>query len=78
MNNPRSEQRLFELLVETANVYIHLPYEALDTTIARSLKELGEFIGADRFYIFSYDFEKKTASITHEWCKIGVRPQINE
>jgi PAS domain S-box-containing protein len=78
MNNPRSEQRLFELLVETANSYIQLPYEALDSTIAHSLKELGEFIAADRFYIFSYDFEKQTASITHEWCNTGIRPQINE
>ena len=78
MDQPRSEQRLFELLVETANVYIHLPFEQLDGAIARSLKELGEYAGADRFYIFRYDLEAQTTSNTHEWCAEGIEPQIDE
>jgi PAS domain S-box-containing protein len=78
MNKPRSEQRLFELLVDTANVYINLSFDALDSTIARTLRELGEFIGADRFYIFSYDFEREVTHNTHEWCAEGIEPQIDE
>lgn len=42
-----SETRLFELLVETANTYIHLPYAELDAAIEDSMRKLGSFIGAD-------------------------------
>lgn len=67
---------LQQLLIETANTYIDLPEELLDQTINDSLKKMGEYIGADRFYLFSYDFVAMTASNTHEWCAEGIEPQI--
>ncbi len=74
----RSDQqlKLQQLLIETSNAYIDLPEELLDQTINDSLKKLGEYIGADRFYLFSYDFVHMTASNTHEWCAEGIEPQI--
>lgn len=67
---------LLELLVETANAFINLPAEHFNSEIHRSLQKLGSFVKADRFYIFSYDFEKQTASNTHEWCAEGIEPMI--
>lgn len=71
-----SDNRLFELLVETANTYIHLPYANLDRAIAESMRNLGSFIGADRIYLFAYDFERQIAINTHEWCAEGIEPMI--
>jgi PAS domain S-box-containing protein len=65
-------------LVETANTYINLPFDKLDTTIQRSMSDLGSFIGADRMYIFAYDFDRQIAINTHEWCAEGIEPQIQE
>jgi PAS domain S-box-containing protein len=74
----RNQERLWELLVETANTYINLPFDKLDTTIQRSMSDLGSFIGADRMYIFAYDFDRQIAINTHEWCAEGIEPQIQE
>ena len=70
--------RLQELLVDISNKYINLPLNQLDFKINKSLSDLGQFIGVDRFYIFDYDFENKTCSNTYEWCAEGIEAQIDE
>jgi len=74
----QNQERLWELLVETANTYINLPFDRLDATLQRSMHNLGTFIGADRVYIFAYDFDRQIAINTHEWCAEGIEPQIQE
>jgi PAS domain S-box-containing protein len=74
----RNQERLWELLVETANTYINLPFDKLDATIQQSMRDLGSFIGADRMYIFTYDFDRQITINTHEWCAEGIDPQIQE
>jgi PAS domain S-box-containing protein len=74
----QNQERLWELLVETANTYINLPFDRLDATIQRSMHDLGTFIGADRVYLFDYDFDRQIAINTHEWCAEGIDPQIQE
>lgn len=68
--------KLQDLLMKISNTYISVNPEFYDVAINNSLAELGEFIQADRFYIFSYDFEHKTCSNTHEWCAEGIVPQL--
>ncbi|MDP3944261.1 MAG: PAS domain S-box protein [Lutibacter sp.] len=70
--------RLQELLVDISNKYINLPLNQLDFKINKSLADLGQFIGADRFYIFDYDFDQQTCSNTYEWCAEGIEAQIDE
>jgi PAS domain S-box-containing protein len=67
---------LQRILMDIAATYINLPLEQLDAAIEQSLAQLGEFSGADRFYVFSYDFERMTTSNTHEWCAPGIAPQL--
>lgn len=74
--NLRFQTKLQELLMEISNTYINLPIEQFDEKINISLKELGEFVNADRFYIFDYDFVKQTCTNTHEWCAKDIEPQI--
>lgn len=70
------QTKLLELLMRVASTYINLPVEGFDEEINHSLEELGRFVGADRFFIFEYDFDALTSSNTHEWCAEGIEPMI--
>ncbi len=70
-------QNLFqEMLIKLSSEFNNLTADRIDTAINNSLRELGEFIGADRSYLFSYDFTKQTHTNTYEWCAEGVSPQM--
>jgi diguanylate cyclase (GGDEF)-like protein/PAS domain S-box-containing protein len=71
------QSRLQRLLMDMSARYIDLPLAAVDATIDDSLRELGEFVEADRVYVFDYDFERQTYSNTYEWCAAGIEPQID-
>ena len=68
--------RLQELLMNMAMTYINLPPEAVELAIRVSLKELGEFVGAMRSYVFDYDFQAEELHATHEWYREGLMPAI--
>jgi PAS domain S-box-containing protein len=72
----QQQSRLQELLVGLSSTYISLPLDAVEDVIRSSLRELGEFVGADRVYVFELDFVAGTASNTHEWCASGIEPQM--
>ncbi|SDW02191.1 response regulator [Thiocapsa roseopersicina] len=71
------ETRLQDLLMEISATYISLPLDRVDLVIETSLGHLGDFVGADRAYLFDYDFERLIATNTHEWCAQGIEPQID-
>ncbi|MFB1489602.1 MULTISPECIES: response regulator [unclassified Thiocapsa] len=71
------ETRLQDLLMEISATYISLPLDRVDSVIETSLGHLGEFVGADRAYLFTYDFERQITTNTHEWCARGIEPQID-
>ncbi len=64
-------------LIEIATVFIDIPQVAAHNTIDYALGELGRFIGADRAYIFEYDWQSRVAQNTFEWCAEGIPPQID-
>jgi diguanylate cyclase (GGDEF)-like protein/PAS domain S-box-containing protein len=68
--------QLQKLLMELMADFINIPLEKLDDAINVALKELGEFVGADRVYVFDYDFKKGICTNTYEWCAPGISPQI--
>jgi PAS domain S-box-containing protein len=70
------QTRLQELLMSISATYISIPETEVEESIHRSLAELGQFSGADRFYIFEYDFRRNTSNNTYEWCAPGIEPQI--
>ncbi len=47
----------------------------INKTVTNSLMEFGKFVNADRAYIFSYNWERNTASNTFEWCKQEISSQ---
>ena len=68
--------RFQDLLISISTKYINSDLSNIDELIEKSLKKIGEFVEADRSYIFSYDFVNKTTSNTYEWCEKGVEPEI--
>ena len=49
----------------------------IDDSINNLLKNIGEFCGASRSYIFRFRNDGKTMDNTHEWCAEGVTSQID-
>ncbi len=74
----RQESALTGLLVRLATAYINLPSSEFEAAIQSSLRDLGEFVGADRSHVFEYDFQSRTARNTHEWCADGIQAQIKD
>ncbi|MEQ9466184.1 MAG: PAS domain S-box protein [Ekhidna sp.] len=64
------------ILIGLSTKYIDLPLEQVEGAINDSLKELGEFVRADRSYVFDFNREKGICSNTFEWCADGISPEI--
>lgn len=72
----RSATAMQELLTIIADTYINAPLDKLEDIINQSLKQMGEFVQADRAYIFEYDWENNVCNNTYEWCNQGISPEI--
>ena len=70
--------RFVLLLFRLASRFINLPVQQMDEAIDAALKDMGEFVGADRAYLFAYDLAAGTATNTHEWCAAGIAPQKHQ
>ena len=70
----RSE--LESLLTRLSMKLISAPAAEFDSITQQALADVGEYVGADRAYLFRYDFAAGTASNTHEWCAEGIPPEI--
>ena len=68
--------RFQDLLISISTKYINADLSKTAELIKESLQKIGEFVGADRSYIFSYDFSNKTCSNTYEWCNEGTEAEI--
>jgi PAS domain S-box-containing protein len=68
----------FETIMTHASLrFLNISIEKTDEAINETLGEIGEFIGADRSYIFFFSDDRQTMSNTHEWCAAGIEPQID-
>ena len=65
-----------KVLMEISTNFINTPIEKVDESINKALKFLGEFVGADRCYIFEYCYEQNISKNTYEWCAEGITPEI--
>jgi signal transduction histidine kinase/DNA-binding response OmpR family regulator/PAS domain-containing protein len=77
-NLKKKEEQLYHLselqnlLMRMASEYINLKLTDIETGINQSLGELSRFVGADRAYIFEYDWENNVTNNTYEWCAPGI------
>ncbi len=73
----KQQIQLQDELIKISTKYINTDLSDLNGMINESLKQMGEFVEADRSYIFSYDFVNNTTTNTHEWCSEGIEPEIH-
>lgn len=67
-----------ELLIQMNLKYINADLSKIDDLINLSLNQIADFVGADRAYVYSYDFKNNTTTNSHEYCASGVEPQISK
>jgi PAS domain S-box-containing protein len=66
---------LQDILIKISTQYINISFENIEYAINNALEEIGNFVDADRAYIFDYDFDKEITNNTFEWCHDGIEPQ---
>lgn len=64
------------ILTDISGSFINTRDFTADNVINHSLEKLGEYLNADRIYIFDYEHEIKNIRNTYEWCNKGIEPQI--
>lgn len=72
------QSRMQQIIIEMASRYINIPISEVNLAINESLKAIGEFITADRSYIYLYDFENQTFSCEYEWHNSEESPDIEK
>lgn len=72
------QNELQNLLMRISSEYINTPLADVHEVIQNSLREIGEFVEADRSYLFEFDYINRTISNTFEWCAPGIRSVMNE
>ncbi|MDY0132578.1 MAG: PAS domain S-box protein [Desulforegulaceae bacterium] len=70
--------KMQHILMDIASKYINIRLDEVEMSVNKALSEIGKSFGADRVYIFDYDFENQTTSNLFEWCNKGIIPQIDE
>lgn len=64
-----------ELMAQIATTLIHNDSEELEGRITDALGHVARFTGADRAYMFEYDFRRDLAHYRYEWCATGISAQ---
>lgn len=73
-----TQNEMQNLLMLISSKYINTPLADVYTVIQSSLKEIGEFVEADRSYLFEFDYINRTISNSFEWCATNVRSVMDE
>jgi len=72
----RYHEALERMVTTMAVRFLESPELVPSADIQRALRELGEFCGVDRSYIFVFDDSLETMSNAYEWCARGIEPQM--
>ena len=64
------------LITTVSSQFINLHPAQIDDEIEHTLMQIGEFVDADRSYVFQFSVDQKFLSCTHEWCPEGIKPAI--
>jgi two-component system sensor histidine kinase/response regulator len=72
------QTRMQQIIIEMASRFINIPISEVNQAVNESLKTIGEFITADRSYIFQYDLKNQTFSCEYEWHNSKETPGIEK
>ncbi|MBR8831818.1 MAG: hypothetical protein N5P05_002319 [Chroococcopsis gigantea SAG 12.99] len=74
----KNQDSLRDLISKLLIYFISLPMAQISQGITKALEIIGEYEGIDRSYLFTFDDEQEvTISNNHEWCREGIKPEID-
>ena len=65
------------LITELSSDFVNIREDDFDRLINMAIERIGRFCHTDRAYVFVIDHARGFASNTHEWCNLGVSPQMH-
>lgn len=68
---------LQEILSEVSSSFVAFDEKHAKQSIMDALERLGQFVHADRVYVFDYDFKANVCNNTYEWCQKDIEPMID-
>jgi len=63
------------LIADISTKFVEFPASEAEQGINLAIKDLGEFVGVDRSYVFLFSADGEHMDNTQEWCAEGVIPQ---
>jgi len=73
----KSKYEARALLLEISQNFTKAAFNDIDDIINLTLQQIGEYDNDDRSYVFFFSQDASLASNTHEWCREGINPQID-
>lgn len=73
----KNELAFYKKISIISALYASTTKENFNDVINESLKILGDFVHADRTYIFKYDFDNNVTNNTFEYCAVGIAKEID-
>jgi PAS domain S-box-containing protein len=65
------------LVTMVSSQFINLDPDQIGAEINHTLQQIGEFVDADRSYVFQFSEDQKSVTCTHEWCADKIEPIID-
>jgi len=69
---------LEQLLNSISSSIVNISPTDFDATLLEALGSIAEFEQMDRAYVFLYSDDQTSQTNTHEWCREGVEPRIQD
>jgi PAS domain S-box-containing protein len=66
-----------QIISDISRHFIQISSSNIDASILEALRKIGLYTGADRCYVGEFSLDERLVGQTHEWCRQGVRPQID-
>ena len=76
-NYLKYRERLEKIITTISTNFISLSLDKIDNGIKQVLRKIGNFVGADRSYVFLFSKDGTRMDNTHEWCNRGITSQID-
>jgi PAS domain S-box-containing protein len=67
---------MHKMVTRIATDFASVPTSDMGRRTHEALADIGHFTGADRVYVFRYDFKSRLFTNTHEWCADGISREI--
>lgn len=77
MDEINKQLAMYSIISKISALFAIMDKQDAERSITQALSWVGQFLEADRAYIFTYDFINETCSNSHEWCERGIVPVMD-